>query len=58
MKGDAIVRIPRAAWKLGMGYALSVDRELREVIGSALEAYVEGEAGRSSSQQGKGKADG
>ncbi len=55
MKGDAIVRIPRAAWKLGMGYALSVDRELREVIGSALEAYVERERGREPSQRGEPK---
>jgi hypothetical protein len=46
MKGDAVIRVPRAAWKKAMGFALSVDRELREVIGAAVDEYVEAECGR------------
>jgi len=57
LKGDAIVRIPRESWKTAMRFALSVDRELREVIGAALSEYVEREYGRSGAQQRKGEKD-
>jgi hypothetical protein len=45
MKNDAVIRVPREAWKRAMGFALRADRELREVVGAALEEYVARESG-------------
>lgn len=45
MKRDAVIRISREVWKRAMTFALGADRELREVVGAALEEYVARESG-------------
>jgi hypothetical protein len=41
MKGDAVIRVPRASWSVARAFANRVGRELREVTGTALREYVE-----------------
>ena len=44
MKSDANIKVPRASWERARAFALAVGRDLREVTGAALDAYIRGEA--------------
>jgi hypothetical protein len=46
MKGDAVIRVPRASWNLARAFANRLGRELREVTGTALDEYVKRESDR------------